>query len=133
MDQQKHIILFDGVCNLCNGSVQAIIRKDKNDVIKFATLQSETGKQLLKDRGLAEGETNSIVYIKGDQYFLRSDAVLEIGKTLGRGWGVFYFLKFIPSQIRDGMYNLIARNRYKWFGKKNECVVPTPELKDKFL
>ena len=132
-DDQRHIILFDGVCNLCNGSVQLIIKLDKKKIFRFAPLQSEAGKFLLHSVGLPANHRDSFVYIQKDRFFLRSDALLNVAKTLGGLWRLAYVFILLPRGIRDLGYSVIAKNRYKWFGKKDECMAPTPELRKRFL
>ncbi|MFV0605584.1 MAG: thiol-disulfide oxidoreductase DCC family protein [Niabella sp.] len=132
-NKERHIILFDGVCNLCNTSVQFVIKKDKRNLFRFASLQSAAGKKLLSDFSLADNHLKTFVYIKNNKVYLRSNAALEVAKTLGRGWQLLYGFKIIPSFIRDGIYNYIAKNRYQWFGKKEVCMLPTPDLQEKFL
>ena len=131
----KKIVLFDGVCNLCNGTVQYIIKRDKKDVFRFALLQSEMGQQFIKERNIDTSNIDSIILIEPNvAYYVRSDAAIEIANELGGFWGLLTIFKHIvPVSIRDGVYNFIAKNRYKWFGKKDQCMIPTPELKDKFL
>lgn len=135
IEKNKKIILFDGVCNLCNNSVQFVIKRDKKDIFRFAALQSDPGQQLLKERGIDPEETDSIVLIEPDMaYYTRSQAAIEIASELGGGWPLLrIFEHILPRTLRDGLYNFIARNRYKWFGKKDQCMIPTPELKAKFL
>ncbi|WP_289062637.1 DUF393 domain-containing protein [uncultured Zobellia sp.] len=134
MENSKQIILFDGVCNLCNGAVQFIIKRDKKDVFRYAALQSDLGKQLMSERNIDASQIDSIILIDpGVVFYIKSDAALEIGKQLS-GYGVISsVLQWIPSSIRNIVYDFIARNRYKWYGKKEECMIPTPELKAKFL
>ncbi len=134
MKNSKQIILFDGVCNLCNGAVQFIIKRDKKDVFRYAALQSDLGKQLMSERNIDASQIDSIILIDpGVAFYIKSDAALEIGKQLS-GYGVISsVLLWIPSSIRNIVYDFIARNRYKWYGKKEECMIPTPELKAKFL
>lgn len=127
------VILFDGVCNLCNNSVLFIIKRDPKAKFKFASLQSELGKSQLEKFGLPVTELNSVLLIKDGKLFQKSNAALEIAKHLGGGWPVFYVFKLVPVFLRDGFYNWIARNRYRWFGKKDACMIPTPELKSRFL
>jgi predicted DCC family thiol-disulfide oxidoreductase YuxK len=127
------IILFDGVCNLCNWSVQFIIKRDKKAAFKFASIQSKVGQLLLKQKNINSQECDSIVYIKDERYFLRSSAVLEILKDIGGKWKLFYGFIAIPRFIRDSIYNLIAKSRYKLFGKRSECAVPSEALKNRFL
>ena len=127
------IILFDGVCNLCNSSVQFIIKRDKRNQFLFASLQSAAGQQYLRRFGLPADTFNSFVLVEDDQCYTRSTAALRIARSLGGAWSLLYAFIVLPRFIRDAVYNLIARNRYKWFGKKEACWVPTPELKSKFL
>lgn len=132
--ENKKIILFDGVCNLCNDAVKLVIEKDKNDIFRFASLQSETGKRLTLERGIESETMNSVVLIEpGIAYYERSSAALEISKHLSGGYSLLQYFSFLPESFRDGIYNFIANNRYKWFGKKEACMIPTPDLKTKFL
>ncbi|PTX43066.1 putative DCC family thiol-disulfide oxidoreductase YuxK [Christiangramia gaetbulicola] len=132
--ENKKIVLFDGVCNLCNEAVQRIIKHDKKDVFRFASLQSELGKKLVEERGLDPEEIDSIILIEpGVAYYRKSTAALEISRDLSGGYSLLKNFLFIPEVFRDGIYDLIASNRYKWFGRKDQCMIPTPELKAKFL
>lgn len=134
LPQNKKIILFDGVCNLCNSSVNFIIERDKDDIFRFASLQSETGKKLLLERGLDPMSMDSVVLIEpGVAYYRKSGAALEIVKHLSGGYSYLQYLSFLPEPIRDRLYNILANNRYKWFGKEESCSIPTPELKTKFI
>lgn len=130
----EKIILFDGVCNLCNGAVQFVIKHDKKNHYKFAALQSERATTLLKERGIDTAQIDSIILIDPNvAYYTKSTAALEIGKSFGGGWRLLSIFKWIPTPIRDWVYDLVAKNRYRWFGKQNECMIPTPDLKAKFL
>ncbi|MGY5849386.1 thiol-disulfide oxidoreductase DCC family protein [Salegentibacter sp. F14] len=132
--KDKKIVLFDGVCNLCNGTVTYIIKHDKKDVFRFASLQSELGRKLVSERGMDPEELDSIILIEpGVAYFRKSTAALEISKDLSGAASLLQYFWFIPESLRDGIYNLVADKRYKWFGKKESCMIPTPELKSKFL
>ncbi|WP_420322649.1 thiol-disulfide oxidoreductase DCC family protein [Flagellimonas sp.] len=132
--EHKKIILFDGVCNLCNGAVKFIIKWDKKDVFRYAALQSEIGKQLIAERTIDTSKVDSIILIEpGVAYFTKSDAALEITQHFGGLWKAFAIFTWIPKIFRDAIYDLIAKNRYKWFGRKDACMIPTPELKAKFL
>ncbi|RIV42283.1 thiol-disulfide oxidoreductase DCC family protein [Flagellimonas pelagia] len=134
MKENKKIILFDGVCNLCNGSVQFVIKRDKKDVFRYAAIQSEVGEQLIAERHIDTSQVDSIILIEpGVAYFTKSDAALEIAGELGGLWKLTSIFKWIPKSIRDVIYDFVARNRYKWFGKQESCMIPTPELKAKFL
>jgi predicted DCC family thiol-disulfide oxidoreductase YuxK len=124
MNNSCSILLFDGGCNLCNGLVKFIVRKDKSGRIQFASLQSDTGKSLLSKAGLGPDSFDTVVYFSGEKTYLRSSAVLNLLRDLGGGWKLFYALKIIPAFIRDLFYNLIAKNRYKLFGKSESCKVP---------
>lgn len=130
----KKIILFDDVCNLCNSAVQFIIKHDKNDVFRFVALQSELGKEILVHIGINLKNIDSIVlYEPGVAYYYKSDAALQIAKNLKGLYSLGIVFKIIPTGIRNQLYDYIARNRYKWYGKKESCMIPTPELKIKFL
>lgn len=128
-----HIILFDGVCNLCNGAVNFIIKKDKKQLYRFASLQSGFGKSLLKQYELESDDLNSFVLIENNKPYLKSSAALHIAKNVGGIYSTLYVLMIIPRFIRDFFYSVIAKNRYKWFGKTNECMIPTPQLQARFL
>lgn len=134
LPENKKIILFDGVCNLCNRSVNFIIERDKKDVFRFASLQSDIGKKLLLERGLNPLVLDSVILIDpGMAYYRKSAAALEIVKHLSGGYSMLKYFSFLPESLRDGIYRTIASNRYKWFGKEENCRMPTPELKAKFL
>jgi predicted DCC family thiol-disulfide oxidoreductase YuxK len=133
MFNEKKIILFDGVCNLCSSSVQFILKRDKKNQFLFGSLQGKAGQGYLKKFNLPEDTFNSFMLVEGDKLYTRSSGALRMLKYLGNGWQIFYALIIIPKFIRDSMYNFIAKNRYKWFGKKKECLIPTLELKTKFL
>jgi predicted DCC family thiol-disulfide oxidoreductase YuxK len=130
----KKIILFDGVCNLCEASVQFVIKYDKKDVFRFVALQSELGKEIIKHIGLENKNIDSVILFEpGIAYNYKSAAAIEIAKNLG---GFFHFgtvFKLIPNGLRNLLYDYIAKNRYQWYGKKESCLVPTIELKSKFL
>lgn len=131
MDQP--IILFDGVCNLCNGAVQFIIRHDKKKQFMFASLQSDKGQQLLQHYDLSANELNSFILIEKGKFFTRSTGALRVAKKLNGLISLLYVFIIIPKFIRDNIYNWIAANRYKWFGKKGECMIPAPQLNARFL
>jgi predicted DCC family thiol-disulfide oxidoreductase YuxK len=127
------VVLFDGVCNLCNRAVQFIIKRDRNNRFRFASLQGKYGQDVLKKFNLPADDFNSFILIEGDKVYIRSTAALRMLKQLGRGWQLLYAFIIIPPFIRNAVYNWIARNRYKWYGKREECMIPTPELKERFL
>jgi len=126
------VILFDGVCNLCSASVQFILKRDKEKRFSFASLQSTYGQGLLKQFDLSTDVFNSFILFQDGNILTRSTAALKMFSQL-KGWGWVKIFLVVPKFIRDGIYNLVAKNRYKWFGKKEECWVPTPELKARFL
>lgn len=134
-NQNKKIILFDGVCNLCNSSVQYVIKKDKKDTFRFAALQSEIGQKLTKERGIDTKKIDSIILIEpGVAYHVKSSAALEIAKEFGGIWKMLSAISsFFPVSLRDAVYDFVAKNRYKWYGKQEFCMVPTAELRAKFL
>ena len=130
----KKIILFDGVCNFCNASVLQIIHFDKNDVFLFSSLQSETGQKITTHFNIDTTKTDSIILVASDdKFFVKSSAALGILNEFGGVWKLFKLYWIIPRILRDAMYDFIARNRYKWFGKKEQCMVPTEKIKDKFI
>ncbi len=134
MENDKKIILFDGVCNLCNGAVQFIIKRDKNEIFQFSPLQGAMGKKLISERNIDVGKIDSIILIEpGKAFYIKSDAVLKIGMELQNYGTISYVLNLIPSTLRNIVYDFVARNRYKWYGKKEVCMVPAPALKNKFL
>ncbi|MEZ4810858.1 MAG: DCC1-like thiol-disulfide oxidoreductase family protein [Allomuricauda sp.] len=134
MEEGKKIILFDGVCNLCNGTVQSIIKRDKRDIFRYATLQSEISQKLVAERHIDTSQVDSIILIEpGVAYFIKSDAALQIAQDFGGLWKGLALFTWIPRGFRDALYDFVARNRYKWFGKKEACMIPTPELQAKFL
>ena len=128
-----HLVLFDGVCNLCNASVQFIIRHDKKGKFRFASLQSEFGREQMINYKLDDKSVDSVIYIHNNRAFTQSSAALHIVKHLNGLWPVLYAFKVIPPIIRNMVYRWIANNRYLWFGKKESCIIPTPELKSRFL
>lgn len=127
------ILLFDGVCNLCNGLVRFIIRRDRIARIKFAPLQSQAGQSIIQRFDISGKEINTVVYITGGKHFLKSSAILHLLKDLGNGWRLFYVFIIVPEFLRNFLYNLIARHRYTIFGKKDICMVPKPDIKGRFL
>ncbi len=127
------IILFDGVCNLCTNSVQFVIKHDKQGKFKFAALQSETGQALLKQYGLPQTGFDSFVLVQSEKVYLKSTAALYVAKQLDGPVKLLIGFIIVPAFIRNAVYNLIAKNRYKWFGKRDHCMIPTPALKARFL
>lgn len=130
--QENPIVLFDGVCNYCNAMVNFAIRNDKKAILKFSPLQSETGKRLTKEYKIAS-EIDSVLLIEQGRVYTYSDAAIRIAKYLRWPAKALYGLTIIPKFIRQPFYKWIAKNRYKWFGKKEECMIPTPDVKARFL
>lgn len=133
MPEAQKIILFDGVCNLCNGLVQFVITHDKKSIFRFGSLQSEGGRVLLKEHGLPLNDYDSFVYVKDNRVYLKSTGALHVLKDLGGFYKLLYVFIAIPRPLRDFAYSLIAQNRYSLFGKRESCMLPTPELKRRFL
>ncbi|MDX1912688.1 MAG: thiol-disulfide oxidoreductase DCC family protein [Saprospiraceae bacterium] len=127
------ILLFDGVCNLCNASVQWVLLHDHQQTFRFAALQSPVGQQILERHGLSGESLDTVVLADGDQIYVRSDAPLHVFRRLGGGWQLLYGLRWIPRIIRDAVYRFIARNRYRWFGRQESCLLPRPEWRGRFL
>jgi len=127
------IILFDGVCNLCNASVNFIIRNDPQKNFKFASLQSVVGCELLKKAGLSCQKLETLVLIENNEFFIKSTAALKIAKDLKGLWKVFYIFMFLPRPVRDFFYDLVAKNRYTLFGRKKSCMIPDKESKIRFI
>ena len=130
---EKPLVLFDGVCNLCSGAVQFIIRHDPDGKIMFSSLQSERGQAILAHLNMKTDDFDTFIFIENGIAYSRSTGVLKEIRHFDGLWWVLYALIIIPRPIRDFFYNIIARNRYRWFGKKKECWLPTPELKTRFL
>ena len=129
----KAIVLFDGVCNFCNASVNFVIERDKRDYFRFAPLQGEPARQIMTDNGLAVGALDTLLLYEGEKIYTRSTAALRIARRLSGGWPLFYMFMVVPRPIRDFVYNIIAKNRYLIFGKKESCAVPSPERRAKYL
>lgn len=126
-------LLFDGVCNLCESSVQFILKRDPRGIFRFASLQSPIGQALLEKFRLPRGDFDTMVLIEGELIYTRSSAALRIVKRLPFPWPILYIFVVVPKFIRDLFYRILARNRYRWFGKKAECLIPTPEIRSRFL
>lgn len=129
----QSVILFDGVCNLCNGFVQFLILRDPTRRYRYASLQSDTGRALMQAVGMPIDEINTVVLIEEGKAYTHSDVALRASRHMGGLWPLFTVFYGIPRPIRDAIYNWVARNRYRWFGKREACMVPTPELKSLFL
>lgn len=133
MENAKDIILFDGVCNLCNAAVTFIIKRDSKDHFRFAALQSQVGEHLLKTHSIDPKKLDSIILISKDSAFAKAEAALHIAKKMNGLWPLLYVFNLLPNGLLNPVYDFIAQNRYKWFGKKESCMIPTPALKSKFL
>ena len=132
-EPHEPVVFFDGYCNLCNASVQFLIRNDPNANLRFASLQSAVAQRLLEGVGQTEGDPATIVMLDKGQQFERSEAVLRAAGYLRFPWSIGRYLLFIPGFIRDRVYNFVARNRFSWFGRSDSCMVPTPENLSRFL
>jgi predicted DCC family thiol-disulfide oxidoreductase YuxK len=133
MKGAKSIILFDGVCNLCNSSIDFILKRDVKDNFRFAALQEKEGQEVLSKFNVSSNYLDSLVLIEGDKLYFRSTAAIRIAKNLNGIWPMVYFLILIPAPLRDYLYNWVGKNRYQWFGKKTTCRIPTELEKEKFL
>ncbi|OIK21886.1 thiol-disulfide oxidoreductase DCC family protein [Bacillus amyloliquefaciens] len=127
------VLLFDGVCNLCNGAVQFIIKRDPAGLISFASLQSDTARELLASEGLPTEQFDSMIFIENGQIYRKSQAVLKVARHLRGAWRLSAVFFAVPRPLRDRVYSFIARRRYKWFGKREACMLPSPEIKNRFL
>jgi predicted DCC family thiol-disulfide oxidoreductase YuxK len=131
-DAPHAVVLFDGVCNLCNGVVRFVIPRDPRGHIRFAALQSEAAQRLMAETGVTGG-ADSIVLVEGRRACVRSEAALRIARRLRFPWPLLYGFVIVPRPVRDGIYDLVARNRLRWFGRRDVCLVPGPETRDRFL
>lgn len=127
------VVLFDGVCNLCAGSLPWLLRMDRHDRLRFGTLQSEAGSELLRQCGLSGDYDESMVVVEGDRAYTESDAVVRIAWLLGFPWALGSVASLVPKAIRDRAYRFLANNRYDWFGKREQCLVPDGELRSRFI
>ncbi|ESU33305.1 hypothetical protein G3A_06850 [Bacillus sp. 17376] len=126
------VILFDGVCNFCDASVQFILNRDPNETFHFASLQSEAGQELLKKYSVRD-DVDSMILIENDKVYYKLAAALRISRHLRGAWKLLYLFMIVPAPIRNIVYDLIARNRYKWFGQKESCMLPPPNVRKRFL
>ncbi|MDY6801945.1 MAG: thiol-disulfide oxidoreductase DCC family protein [Bacteroidota bacterium] len=133
LPKNKGIVLFDGYCNLCSGSVQFIIKRDLKKYFKFASLQSEVGKELYQKFGLPENFIASVILIEDEKIFLKTDALIKITQKLKGLWPLLAIFKIIPKFLRNLMYDFIANKRFRWFGKKKQCFVPSKSIRERFL
>lgn len=134
LPENKKIILFDGVCNLCDNMVRYVIRQDHKDLFRFVSLQSDLGREIMAYLGIDPSKTDSIIlYEPGLAYYVKAGAALRIARLLGGATACWAALGIFPKPLLDWGYDLVARNRYSWYGKKEECLIPTSEIKNKFL
>ena len=133
MSENNPIILFDGVCNFCNGAVNFTIKRDKKNTIRFAALQSNAGKELIQQYGLPADDMRSFILIENGKVYNRSTAALKVCRYLSGLWPLCYGLIIVPAFMRNGIYDWIAKNRYKWFGERQECMIPSQDIRAKFL
>ncbi len=133
MIQDGPVIIFDGVCNLCNKSVQFILKRDRKKQFRFTTLQGKTAQSLLYKSGLTTDELNSFILVEKGKIYTRSTGALRLCRKLSGAWPLLYAFMIVPRFIRDAVYKWIARNRYKWFGKKETCMIPDASIKSRFL
>lgn len=130
---EKPIIIFDGICNLCNSSVNFIIKRDHRRLFLFTPYQSDAAKDILKEFGIREEDVSSICLVEGEKIFVKSDAVLSIVKRLSFPFSLGYLFIIIPRAVRDCLYDIVAKNRYRWFGRKAACRVPGEKDRDRFF
>lgn len=133
MKPEFPVIFFDGLCNLCSEAVQFTIERDARNIFRFASLQSDYAQEKLRSFQIEPKDGDSFVLLEDGKVYQRSTAALRVARQLKGLWPLLYTFIIVPRFIRDGVYNYVAKNRYKWFGKKENCWVPTPELKEKFL
>jgi predicted DCC family thiol-disulfide oxidoreductase YuxK len=127
------IVLFDGVCNLCSALVQFVIRHDTAAKFRFAAIQSEIGRAIFQSHGLDPADLQTFVFISDGKMHMRSDAAIEVVSRFGGAWRFFTVFRLVPRVARDWIYSMVARNRYRWFGRRDVCMIPTPEIKERFL
>jgi predicted DCC family thiol-disulfide oxidoreductase YuxK len=128
-----NLVLFDGVCNLCNASVQFIIRHDRTAIFHFVALQSEIGREICRSQGLDPADAQTFVLISGGRILVRSDAAIQVVSRFGGAWRFFEVFRLVPRVARDWIYSVVARNRYRWFGRTDACMIPIPDVKARFL
>ena len=129
----KPIVFFDGHCNLCNGSVRFLIERDPQANLSYASLQSETARELLGIKENCDADLSTVVFWEDGKEYYRSDAGVRIASHLSGGWRVLRFGRYVPKMIRDGIYNFIARNRYGWFGRSEQCMIPDEKIRLRFV
>lgn len=133
LNSEHPIILFDGVCNFCNGAINFVLKQDKKKIFRFATLQSEAGQKILQQYHLATNDFESFILIDKDKIYKKSSATLRVLNQLPWHWKELQIFWIVPVFIRNAIYDFIAKNRYKWFGQKDQCMIPTAEMKSRFI
>ncbi len=133
LPKDKKIILFDGVCNYCNEKVNFIIKHDVKDIFRFTTLQSKIGQEIVKQLGINSSIDSLILVEPVNAYYIKSEAIFKILKQLNTPLKGLLFFNFLPSLVRDMVYEYVAKNRYKWYGKKEVCMIPSPDIQSRFL
>lgn len=133
LPEHPHLLLFDGVCNLCDGAVQFILKRDSKGIIHFGSIQSPEGSQIYRANGYNPDHPESMLLITPKGVFHESDAALEIARLIGMPWSLATIFKIIPRPIRDLCYKFVAEHRYQWFGKKDQCMLPRPEWRQRFI
>lgn len=133
MNENEPILIFDGVCSFCSATVQFILKHDMHGRIRFAPLQSPLGRELMQQHGLDPDDAQSLLFVDEDRAYVRSDAAFAIARDLSWRWRWIRVFRFVPPFIRNRIYDLVARNRYRWFGKLDSCFIPTPEVRARFL
>jgi len=133
ISKEHPILLFDGVCNICNGFVQFVIKRDPESQFRFAALQSDTGKEILQHFNLSTEDLSTAILIENKKIYTQSSVGLRMIKKMDVWFSFLSFLIILPKSFRDFIYRILARNRYKWFGQKDNCMIPTPELQSRFL
>jgi predicted DCC family thiol-disulfide oxidoreductase YuxK len=129
----ENLILFDGVCNLCSASVRFVIRHDQRAIFRFASLQSELGKEICRRRGIDPEDVQTFLVNVDGKILVRSDAAIAVASRFGGVWRIAALLRLVPRVARDSIYSMIARNRYRWFGRTDLCMIPEPKIKERFL
>ncbi len=129
----KPVLLFDGVCNMCNATVQRVLLHDRSQKIQFAALQSDAGRQLLAEYGLDKVYLDSLVYIEHGKVYTHSTGALRLAKQMGGAYQFLYIFIIVPAFVRDAVYRFVARNRYSWFGRRESCMLPRAEWRERFL
>lgn len=133
MPQHDNLILFDGVCNFCTSAVQFIIRRDRKAFFRFVSVQSDFGREICLNSGLDPDDVQTFLVLRNGQALVRSDAALEVARQFGGAWRMLVLLKIVPRGLRDWVYAFVAKHRYRWFGRRDSCMIPSEEIKDRFL